>query len=800
MRLFRFGFGICCFAVFFAFRAGLAFEPYYRGVFDSFPETERHLSVELRAGDVAACRFETEKNLSRLTVACPSFSNNVGDLTLSLYRWKADYVSTLAEPPAASKTFVDFKDNDRLSMTFDPLDGEQWLWTLSEARERVGVWKLPESTDRMVSYFNGEPVEGTYQFVAESAAAFPYFGNFSTYQMLLSESTAPSEPTLVEDSAICALDVMPDTWDAIDELGRVLPNETQTGAPRADRRVGIFYWTWHNSLNTSGPFDNTKITAEHPEAVGDINHPAWGPLGVSHHWSEPLFGYYTTRDEWIHRRHAEMLADAGIDCVIFDATNGTLTWMESVEALMKVYGQARRDGVKTPKFAFMLPFWGLDNTATDLVQLWRDIYRDGRNRDLWFYWDGKPLIYAMPEAIDRLLEKSEGAEKEELLAIRKFFSFRPGQPAYTGGERRPDQWSWLEVYPQHGYGARSDGTFDMISVGVAQNHSSNKYDGNKGLAAMNDQNVFGRAHVEGQPLDTRPDADLYGGNFQQQWGRAFELDPRFVFVTGWNEWVAGRFPQWQGLTNAFPDQYNEPFSRDTEPSRSRLMDNYYMQLAGNVRRFKGARPQQAAGPKTTVDFSADSSDVWAGVTPIYRDYRGDTLHRDAQGYGETHYVNDSGRNDIVLSKVARDDTNLYFLVETAENLTKIEGANWLRLFLATPDAWRTDTTKAHWEHFDFCVEQTADGAVLKRFGSSDSADSTHGWLWETVCPVTRRVSGNRLELALPLEALAATADRIDLRFKWSDNMQTAGDILDFYQYGDTAPDGRFAYRYYVKPE
>ena len=40
--------------------------------------------------------------------------------------------------------------------------------------------------------------------------------------------------------------VRPDTWEAIDDLGRALPTGDMTG-PRRDRAVGLFYWTWHNS-------------------------------------------------------------------------------------------------------------------------------------------------------------------------------------------------------------------------------------------------------------------------------------------------------------------------------------------------------------------------------------------------------------------------------------------------------------------------------------------------------------------------------------------------------------------------
>jgi hypothetical protein len=32
-------------------------------------------------------------------------------------------------------------------------------------------------------------------------------------------------------------------------------------------------------------------------------------------------------------------------------------------------------------------------------------------------------------------------------------------------------------------------------------------------------------------------------------------------------------------------------------------------------------------------------------------------------------------------------------------------------------------------------------------------------------------------------------------FKWADNLQTPGDVMDFYVSGDVAPAGRFNYRF-----
>lgn len=49
------------------------------------------------------------------------------------------------------------------------------------------------------------------------------------------------------------------------------------------------------------------------------------------------------------------------------------------------------------------------------------------------------------------------------------------------------------------------------------------------------------------------------------------------------------------------------------------------------------------------------------------------------------------------------------------------------------------------------------------------------------------VSGDKLELAIARSILGLTDDRVDIEFKWNDNMQENGNIMDFYVNGDTAP-------------
>ena len=70
------------------------------------------------------------------------------------------------------------------------------------------------------------------------------------------------------------------------------------------------------------------------------------------------------------------------------------------------------------------------------------------------------------------------------------------------------------------------------------------------------------------------------------------------------------------------------------------------------------------------------------------------------------------------------------------------------------------------------------------------------WQWESVaCDVKYSVKGNILQLEVPKSALGIDGDTFDFSFKWSDNMQNDGDIMDFYTNGDVAPGGRFCFRF-----
>ena len=557
-------------------------------------------------------------------------------------------------------------------------------------------------------------------------------------------------------------DVQSDTWEASDMLGRAVATAGQAPAPRPDRFVGMFYFLWQGQHGQSGPHDNSKILAAHPEALDDENNPAWGPMHAFHHWGEPLFGYYLSDDGWVLRRHAKMLADAQVDLVIFDVTNRS-TYPACYTALCEAFMDLRAHGERTPQIAFLCPFGDPSPTARELFDA---LYKPGRYPELWFQWEGKPLIMADPARVD-----------EEL---RGFFTFRKPVPSYFTGPDQADEWGWLEVFPQHVF-RNSRGEAEQKTVGVAQNAVDGR------LGSLSEPGALGRSFHNGT-WDKRPNASRYGFNFAEQWARALKEDPRFIFVTGWNEWIAMRFNEFNGVKRPvmFVDQFNEENSRDIEPMHGGHWDTYYYQTVDYVRRYKGVRQQPKAGESRSIDLQG-GVEQWESVTPEYRNHRG-AFHRDHPGWGTAgRYTNATTRNNIVRCKVSRDLEKLYFLAETDAPLTPATDPAWMRLFINSDH--RADTG---WEGYEYIVNR-----VPPENGQAVVERCTGGWNWERVGAVNMVVKDNRLQLAIPRAMLGlASESKTDLLFKWADNNCDNGDIMDFTTKGDTAPPGRFAYRYW----
>jgi hypothetical protein len=395
------------------------------------------------------------------------------------------------------------------------------------------------------------------------------------------------------------------------------------------------------------------------------------------------------------------------------------------------------------------------------------------------YQGGSALKDGVPSPGDRSLRTTMIDNDDERLL--DFFTFRSPQPDMFAGPRGPGDWGWLEVYPQHAF-YKTPGTAEEVTVGVAQNADHGK------LSVFTNPHSQGRSFHDGKEPEPAGQ-DFTGRNFAEQWGRALALDPSLIFITGWNEWVAGRFNrQTMSLAGAGPvtfvDTFSHEFSRDIEPMKGGHEDNYYYQMVSNIRRFKGVR---VLPPVRTQPIQIDGTFAdWANVEPEFRDDIGDPVRRDhARWSPPSRYINQTGRNDIVAAKVAYDDTNIYFYVRSREPLTPSTDPNWMLLFL---DCDRNPTDG--WLGYDYTINQSSTKShkmVLEKHEAP-------GYHWGQPQEITFRIAKNEMELAIPRAALGISALPATIDFKWADNIQQTGEASDFTLNGDVAPNDRFNYR------
>ena len=593
--------------------------------------------------------------------------------------------------------------------------------------------------------------------------------------------------------------VKPSTWVATDGLDRVLPTNTDTGNIREDRTVACFYWTWHGNFAGSNSAFNNQQNIDRLLELGYTEEDYWKmsttelrKLGVYtqtgpyHFWDEPVYGYYDGDDEWVIRKQAELLASAGVDVVFFDNTNGTFTWLETAKKVMKVFSEARLQGVAAPYVSFMLPFAANSDAKTQVKELYRYIYSQGLYEDMWYMLDGKPMLMAHGNCLDT----SKADEKE----MKEFFTWRANMAGYLDKETAANQWGWLSVFPQ-AYFHNAAGELEQMTVGVAVNHDYVKHV----ISGMNQQNVIGRTWTS-RGYDSRENAVYYGACFAQQWEQAIAVDPKIVFVTGWNEWVAMKISYWAaGYNNVFVDQYKDEYSRDCEPSNGPLKDYYYMQLVSYIRQYKGTEAIEQATWEKLIDVNGGFGQ-WANVGPTYVDYVG-LPDRDFNGYRDPqtgaplHYTNTTGRNDIYDCKVARDYENIYFMVRTVDELTPCTDPDWMHLYISVGES------EKNWEHYEYVINKTtpdADYAYVEQF-------TGNGYESVVVGKVKYKVTGNVLVIEVPKKLLGIAPEQLDFTFdfKWTDNtgvdgnenLEDEGNIMLWYTNGDCAPVSRFNYRY-----
>jgi hypothetical protein len=618
--------------------------------------------------------------------------------------------------------------------------------------------------------------------------------------------------TTARDSSVSSEgdDLYSDTWVATDALGRTMPQIDSVGPVKNDQRrvVGIFYITWHtqNLLKARSPYeaDVTKVLHNDPNARMQADNPEW-KYG-SYHWGEPEMGYFLSQDEWVIRKDMSMLSDAGVDVLVMDVTNAVRYWDEW-EVTFSVMEKMRAEGNRTPQFLF----WCYNGPVVKVVQdIYERIYKENKYSDLWFYWDGKPLL--LYNARPQLDANGSGYETEDYSDdVKNFFTLRNMWWGYYewGGERyigTEDNWSFgysmaddriINMTPEE-LASKHEGKVEECAVTPAQHPVTmtslpmgvgKSWSRANGEPKLDEYDMPGPTYVPwlGKTVEN---PEGYGIYFQERWEDALAADPQFLYLNDWNEWTAGKYNQnptakWLGRDNPFifVDQYNAEFNRTIQPMKGGYTDNYYMQMAQNIRRYKGVRPIPENKGVKNVKIDGSFAD-WNKVKVVYRDTYGDTFHRDAQGYAGIHYTDNTGRNDIIASKVAITKDNVCFYVETVADITPCSDPDWMLLLVDTDQ-----NTSTGWYGYDLLIN--------KNVISDDSTEvlKWDGSKWISEGNSFFKVAGNKLELSVSKEIMGVTGNSATFDFKWTDNPGELVDPISICTHGDTAPNRRFNYRF-----
>ena len=516
----------------------------------------------------------------------------------------------------------------------------------------------------------------------------------------------------------------------------------------AEKLVGLFYFLWLGEHGRHRPYDVSRITTEDPDAGYKTDSDIWGGVGTYHHWGEPLYGYYYSDDEWVVRRHMKLLTQAGVDFLFFDTTNAVI-YEHNAKLVLSVLDEYRREGWNTPKVMFYT------NTASgDTVQrIYEAIYKPGFCPDTWFCMDGKPVIIAVPEECSP--------------ETREFFNIKlaqwPNEPDKAGG------WPWMDFTRPQRVFENLDGVPEVINVSVAQ-HPQLRF-GDSVL--YGETTNCGRAFHDGTN-DPDPDAYKYCGNFIEQFERAIEADVPVTLVTGWNEWIAGRWPGAPERPIMFVDCANYEYSRDIEMMRGGYGDNYYLTLCEYIGKLKG---------RSTLPV------LQSGDFLTFPGYPDGNLNRDHDGYGSV-YMNMSGRHSIRAVSVENSSDTVKITVTTADPVDQspaIEAESFLEQMFAQfdlPDLPDRDGS------FLWVFAETEGGMFLLNEGFDGEnatlmsvTEKNEKYDFTPAGQISCTADGCALTMEIPKSALSLVPGSI-LKLRVVDSRDPVESTLDFYDHGD----------------
>ena len=345
---------------------------------------------------------------------------------------------------------------------------------------------------------------------------------------------------VVAGCARAQTNAVPDNEAPDDKAAAAAKATAWTPTPPAQRRVGIAYTTWHQNAT----WKNT--------------------------WGTPLNGFYASDDRAVIRRHAQQLADAGVDFAWVDWSNDIgyvydpnkkrpdFDMIEGATfTLFDEWARMRDAGQKTPNISIFLGVTGAPAAADDgrlqskADKLWNQFVANPVYRSLIEMDGGKPLLVVY---VNTPSPFQSGVPKwnDPRFTVRWMTGYVTQQSALRDGEiSKYGYWSWEDRGPQ---------TFPVV-------------DGHPEAMVIN-----AATRPQGKPGDkgyipaaTRDN----GATFGKSWARAREIGPKYAMIVSWNEWSKGEQPSAQ-------------VSKDIEPSKE-FGAQYLDILKAQIAKFKAGK-------------------------------------------------------------------------------------------------------------------------------------------------------------------------------------------------------------------
>lgn len=333
------------------------------------------------------------------------------------------------------------------------------------------------------------------------------------------------------------------------------------GQSVAQQYVTILYYTWANHVMPS--------SLEGPDVKNMMNTPYgtgynwWGkPLYAATHGDETIknnylmyFGNGNTPNNGLIDYHADLLAQAGVDFITLDYSNGAIFEIhEGAKALCKRYAERKTGGLPIPRVAvFARNAQTLQACENDLFNVY--------SPDIFFNYFGKKLVMvAKPN--DAL---GEGDVNQPAIPTGGIFDRYTCRHMW-GLDNRGRSWSFkvnaAAPPPPFSY----NGQPEQMCAPVACQASYMTVDGvNPGPGAQGRQG---------------------GAFFSRYMDAARSRGVKFVFICEWNEWTAINFGTPPGAK--FVDCWKAEYSADIEPMEGGHGDFYYQLMKQKIAESRGS--------------------------------------------------------------------------------------------------------------------------------------------------------------------------------------------------------------------